>query len=537
MTSLRPAPLPRGPRARRGLRAAALLSALALGAPLAATASASAEVPLTHSASLVVRTTGGAIRGKAADSVHEFLGIPYAAPPAGALRWKPPAPAARWRGVREATQFGPNCAQPSTPFGMPSTSEDCLYLNVFAPSAQRSGPLPVMVWIHGGAYISGESNDFDPTQLVDRGVIVVSVNYRLGALGFLAASGLAASDGSAGDYGLMDQQAALRWVHANIGRFGGDPRDVTLFGESAGGQSVLAQLASPGARGLFSRAIVESGAYTLKQTSLSAAEESGANFATSVGCAATDAACLRAVPVATLLAKQNENGYRPDVDGRVLTQTLDSAFSSGQFARVPVVIGSNHDEYRLFVGLAQLEGNPPVSAANYVGYISALLGVPAATAAAIASEYPLSAYPGPALALGAVGTDAVFACNSLAAADELSKYVPTYAYEFNDASAPERNLPSYGFPYGAAHASELQYLFDLTAPIPGTLDPAQQRLAAEMKDYWTGFARRGVPTVHGQVAWPAFDATSQTMLSLNTPAPAPETGFATGHHCAAWPIS
>ena len=239
---------------------------------------------------LVVRTADGSVRGKAAGATAEYPGIPYAAPPVGALRWQPPRPAAPWHGVREATSFAPYCAQPASPPGVGSTSEDCLYLNVFAPSDASDRNLPVMVYIHGGSLLVGESNDYNPAALVRNGVIVVTINYRLGALGFLADTALASTPGGpSGDYGLMDQQAALRWVQRNIGGFGGDPRNVTLFGESAGGLSVLAQLASPSARGLFQRAIVESGTYDMAQQSLASAESSGAAFAATVGCASNTA--------------------------------------------------------------------------------------------------------------------------------------------------------------------------------------------------------------------------------------------------------
>ena len=221
----------------------------------------------------VVGTSDGAVRGLANGGVDEFLGIPYAAPPVGALRWRSPQPAARWFGVRNATQFGPHCPQLASPFGQASTSENCLFLNVFTSSRQSARRHnPVMVWIHGGALVTGESDDYLPTKLVQDGVTVVTINYRLGALGFLAHPALADAKGQSGDYGLMDQQAALRWVKRNIASFGGDPRNVTIFGESAGGLSTLSQVASPQARGLFEKAIVESGSYNLTQASLSSAE-------------------------------------------------------------------------------------------------------------------------------------------------------------------------------------------------------------------------------------------------------------------------
>jgi para-nitrobenzyl esterase len=198
---------------------------------------------------------------------------------------------------------------------------------------------------------------------------------------------------------------------------------------------------------------------------------------------------------------------------------------------VPVIIGTNHDEWRLFVGLDQLEGGPPVTAANYVAAISATLGLPASVASVIAGEYPLSSYPSPAVALGAVGTDAIFACHAVIADADLSKYTPTYAYEFSDENAPDLFLPSFGFPYGAAHAFEIQYLFGLpTAPIPGTLSRPQQQLARTMKRDWTNLAKVGVPAI----GWPRYAAADQQVLSLVPPRPRLETDFAAEHHCSFW---
>src|SRR3984957_11325809 len=304
------------------------LTFLAAGA-LVAGASAAPAAPSNPRTGLVVTTTGGTLRGTMAGRTDAFLGIPYAAPPVGPLRWRPPQPAAPWTGIRAATAFAPHCPQPPSGFGVASASENCLYLNVFIPAGARHDGrgLPVMVWIHGGSFLVGESNDYIPAGLVHRGVIVVTVNYRLGALGFLADSALAShSGGPSGDYGLMDQQAALRWVRANIGQFGGNRRNVTIFGESAGGLSVLSQLASPGARGLFAKAIVESGAYDLDPQSLAQAETSGSTFATKLGCdtgtGAQVAACLRTVPAAQIVSAEPLTGYRPDVDGAALTQSL-----------------------------------------------------------------------------------------------------------------------------------------------------------------------------------------------------------------------
>jgi para-nitrobenzyl esterase len=522
----------------RGRLAAGVMAASALvgcttaagATPPGGTAAASGRVAETHF---------GAVRGKVAGGIREFLGIPYAAPPTGKLRWHAPEPPAHWQGVRAATKFAPHCPQSASPFGRASMSEDCLYLNVFTkPGRSRAGQ-PVMVWIHGGALVTGESDDYDPAALVNDGVTVVTINYRLGALGFLADSALADQAGSSGNYGLMDQQAALRWVKANIGRFGGDPRDVTLFGESAGGLSTLSQVVSPGAHALFQRAIVESGSYDLTQAPLAGAETAGAAFAAKVGCgtgpgAAATAACLRAVPVATVLASQNAGGYTPDVDGRVLTQSIGTALKNGQFNRVPVVMGTNHDEWRLFVGLTRLEGGPVVTAANYQAEIQGTEGVSAAVAAQIAARYPVASFPSPSAALGAVGTDAIFACPSLQAVSSLSKFTPAFSYEFSDENAPERFLPSVGFPYGAAHASEIQYLFSITTQIPAALTPAQQKLSARMTGYWTSQAKHGRPATAGEPAWPRFSAATQPVLSLSTSAPAVETNFPAVHNCAFW---
>ena len=478
---------------------------------------------------LVVATSGGLVRGVAAESTHQFLGIPYAAPPVGGLRWQPPQRAERWSGIRDADQFASACAQPAGLLNPLSTAEDCLYLNVYAP-AKRAHDNPVMVWFHGGALTSGSGDLYDATDLVRDGVVVVTINYRLGALGFLAHPALADSPGGpSGNYGLMDQQAALRWVARNIAGFGGNPGNVTIFGESAGGLSVLSQLVSPGARGLVDRAIVMSGAYALTQRSLADAETAGQTFAATVGCADQSATCLRDLPVSTLLASQNPS-YEPNLDGRVLDRSIGPALATGQFSRVPVVNGTTLDEWRLFVAASELAGFP-VTADNYVATIAATLGVPAEVAAAIAEEYPLSAYPSAAVAMGAVGTDAAFACPALTVNTLTSRFVPTFGYEFSDRNAPML-LPPTSFPHGAAHGYELKYLFRL--PVGDPLSPAQEQLADTMRGYWTGFAARGVPRTPGAPSWPRFNTTTQEILSLVPPRPQVETDFATAHHCAFW---
>ena len=514
------------------------IAGITLGAVVAAAPMVSASTlgGQTAASGPVAGTTDGAVRGLTNGAVDEFLGIPYAAPPIGALRWQPPQPAASWSGVRDATQFAPHCPQSASPFGLASTSEDCLFLNVFTPRHQQAGShFPVMVWIHGGALVTGESNDYDPTGLVADGVTVVTINYRLGALGFLAHPALADAHGQSGDYGLMDQQAALRWVQRNIASFGGDRHNVTVFGESAGGLSTLSQMASPQARGLFERAIVESGSYNLTQASLASAESAGVVFATKAGCASQTAACLRSLPVSTILASQNAAGYTPNINDEVLPQTLGSAFATGNFNRVPIINGTNRDEWRLFVALSELRSGHPLTAANYQSAISATLGVPPAVAAIIAAKYPLTAFSSPSVALGAVGTDAIFACPALAIDQSVSRFVPTFAYEFNDENAPELFLPPVSFPYGAAHASEIQYLMGLpTAAFGQALSAQQQQLATIMKGYWTHFANSGFPASSGIPFWPLFNSLTRTIQSLVPPSPQTETDFASAHNCAFW---
>ncbi|MCA1694520.1 MAG: carboxylesterase family protein, partial [Actinobacteria bacterium] len=359
-----------------------LAAATAAGVSTAATRSGASATPL-------VTIMDGAVRGKATGAADEFLGIPYAAAPVGSLRWRPPEPPARWSGERDATTYAPHCAQPATPFGSASLSEDCLYLNVFAPADGKHGGdgHPVIVWIHGGGLSVGESEDYDPAKLVANGTVVVTINYRLGALGFLAHPALAdRPGGSTGAYGLMDQQAALRWVQRNIRAFGGNPRKVTIAGESAGGLSVLAHVASPAAHGLFARAIVQSGAF-LTQTPLEVAETAGEAFAAKAGCASQTAACLRGLPLSTIQANENSplTGYVPGVvDGEVLKQSIGTALASGQFNHVPIINGTTHDEARLFSAVSELQG-APVTAANYEAMVASTLGVSTDVAAVVAT--------------------------------------------------------------------------------------------------------------------------------------------------------
>jgi para-nitrobenzyl esterase len=523
-----------------------------------------APVDRSLAASTLVAAPDGTFQGKldTTGTVRQFLGVRYAQPVTFNLRWKPPQPVTPSVVTQDATHFGNHCPQGPTPFGNATLTEDCLFLNVYAPNrsddhdfnrddgrhSDGADGRPVMVWIHGGALAVGESNEYDATKLVQRGVVVVTINYRLGALGFLAHPALTGEspDHISGNYGIQDQQAALKWVRRNISAFGGNPEKVTMFGESAGGLSTFVNLVSPTANGLFHRAIVESGAYLLTQPTLARAEAAGTNFANIVQCNQpnpTDVlTCLRALPVSTILSVASFSPA-PNVDGKVLTQSISPALASGQFNRVPLMNGSNHDEWNLFVALDfDLTGHP-VTAATYPAAIAATIGVlPTNPAVALVqAQYPGGSFPTYDQAVGALGTDAIFACPARFADELASAFVPTFAYEFNDGNAPQNFLPAVSFPYGASHASEIQYIFPVANPpgfglnLPQTpLNGNQRRLSDKMVGYWTEFAKSGDPNGNGSPHWPQFERGRQVMQSLVPPTPTTETNFATAHQCAFW---
>jgi para-nitrobenzyl esterase len=492
----------------------------------------------------VVTISNGAVRGAVVPGGYRFLGLPFAAPPTGNLRWRPPRPPADWPGVRDATSFGPSSPQPPNPALTGPTSEDCLYLNVYTPTLADSdeGRLPVLVWIHGGRFTLGAGRDYDGTKLAANGIVVVTTNHRLGALGFLAHPALASRPGGpSGNYGLMDQQAALRWVQGNIRPFGGDPHNVTIAGQSSGGTSVFAHMVSRGSDGLFHRAIVQSGSFALTQQSLAAAEADGEMFAAKAVGRDQTADALRRVPVADLVSNFPGAAIPGVVDGEVLKESIGTALAAGRFARVPILNGINHDEERVFVTAAEAVNDgafvpvpEPVTAESYQRVIASVLAVPAARAATIAAEYPLDAYPSPPVAFSTLVSDANFACPALQTFRWTSRWVPTFAYEFNDDNAPPRYPPLVTGPPVATHKSEFPYLFDLPdAPLQEPLSPDQQELAASMRAAWASFATSGNPASEA-VPWPAFGPDDTPVLSLVPPRPEVETDFAARHHCAFW---
>jgi para-nitrobenzyl esterase len=470
-----------------------------------------------------------------------FAGIPYAAPPVGPLRWQPPAPAAAWQGVRDATRPGLRCIQnaKSDPEYGRHASEDCLTLNVWTPppSDERK---PVMVWIHGGAFINGSASIYDSRWLAGRGdIIVVTINYRLGALGFLAHPGLGPA-GAVGNYGLEDQQAALHWVRDNIANFGGDPDKVTIAGESAGGMSVCDHLVAPGSEGLFRAAIIQS-APCQAQVALPEAEKVSLDYAAQVGCGVRESAaqCLRALPPERLqdvpwYYRIGADSLTGPVTGTVALPTDPvAAFGRRDFARVPVLIGGNRDEFTLFVALQYLRLGKRYTTEQYPQLLSDTFG---ANAGAVEQHYPLGGYHGDvALAYSAAVTDGVFACSTERTADSLAAAQPVYSYEFNDPNPPApdpfRTLP---FPIGASHSLELRYLFDVGGAPP--LNPAQQVLSEQMIDYWSQFVTSGAPRAANQPEWPELgtDAAAGKVLSLQPDGSRVVTSFEQEHQCAFW---
>ncbi|WP_255955698.1 carboxylesterase/lipase family protein [Streptomyces odontomachi] len=506
-------------------------------APVTSSAPVTSNAPVTSSAPVtsgtpVVRTRAGAVRGTAGEGYRTFDGIPYAAPPVGSLRWAPPHPASPWRGVRDATRPASACPQPAGEVPGGSVDEDCLYLNVTAPDAARPDrPMPVIVWVHGGGFSTGAGSSYDAHRLATRGnVVVVTLNYRLGALGFLAHGGLPGS----GTFGLADQQAALRWVRANIGAFGGDRHNLTLAGESAGGFSVCAQLASPTAVGLFDRALIESGPCTGRADrpfapsaiSRTAADAAGAKLAKAVGCGAVRhvVTCLRRVSPARLLAAQDVD-QQPAYATGLLPRDPSTALAHGAVHHVPVLIGSNHDEGNGWAA-AIVQAGVRITPANWPETVADFLPDPA-QAPTVARTYPVTETNGGPV-LGAVIGDGNYSCPTLRTGALLAGRVPLWRYEFADEHAPPLTSTPTPFPLGAPHASELTYLFDLGG-LPRAMTPAQHRLADTMIDYWSGFARTGNPNSPNAPAWPADSV--QSLVPDHT---GPTDTTATAHHCALW---
>jgi para-nitrobenzyl esterase len=509
-------------------------------------------------------TTDGPVLGLRENGVTKFLGIPYAKPPVGALRWMPPQPVAKWTGVRRAYKFGPTCAQVTTlgPFaGPPNSNEDCLYLNVFTQDTKAK--LPVLVWIHGGGYFDGASNDYDPTKLVTKGkLVVVTLNYRLNLFGFMAHPALDAEGHAFGNYGLMDMQAALKWVQRNIAAFGGDPGNVTLGGQSAGAGATTANVLSPGAKGLFHRAIFQSGGYT-PFVPKSVAEEKGRKFAAAAGCNSKDekggdiAKCLRALPAAKIEALAGSASEtsplitNPMVDGTVIPEQEIDLIHAGKFNQMPIMMGTTHDEGNFNSGILQYfkKDRAALNEADYRGYLQRTYGGNAGAGGSppayakntidkVLAHYPLKA--GAQMAWDAAHSD-MLACRGQYTAEALSAHVPVYMYLFNDRTAQTYFPKMPGFQPLAYHTADIAYVFTgyHGGPngAPFTLTPAQSQLSDRMVAAWANFARAGNPNASDDKPWPKWkkggDAPAY-LLQDNSWKTQTNAQFAAAHNCAFW---
>jgi para-nitrobenzyl esterase len=479
-------------------------------------------LPAAAQPDALVAAPAGKLRGEAIGALNVFKGIPYALPPLGGLRWRPPVAMSPWTGVRDATQFGAACTQPKLPPSLYSeelaaVSEDCLFLNVWAQQGARNKP--VLVWIHGGALTSGSSSErlYDGAKLAARGVVVVSINYRLGVLGYLAHPQLSAESPQriSGNYGLLDQIEALRWVQRNIAAFGGDPANVTIAGESAGALSVMYLMASPPARGLFSKAIAQS-AYMISMPELKrarfgeqAAEAIGSRLAIALG--SPNIVDLRSMAAAKLADAAAQTGYFPlgTVDGQLLPQQLVEVFDRGEQAKVPILAGFNSGEIRSLRFLA-----PPVPK-DAATYEAAILKRYADLAEDFLKLYPSSHLEDSVLA---TTRDALYGWTSeRLVAKQTEQGHPSFLYFFDHGypAADEAGLHAF-------HASELPYVFgtaDRTPPrwpkVPGS--PQETELSDALIGYWTSFAIAGEPKAQEQPSWPAYGTTRTYMLFADSP--------------------
>ncbi|MBW2453288.1 MAG: carboxylesterase family protein [Deltaproteobacteria bacterium] len=474
----------------------------------------------------LVETESGPVQGTAIGTARAFLGIPYAAPPIDALRFKSPQPVEPWTEPLDGSEVGPACAQVSLLNGevVSNTVEDCLTLNVWTPDASSSDPRPVLVWIHGGGFEGGSGHGDGATTgehlAPAADAVVVTVNYRLGPFGFLAHPALTSEDparSTSGNYGLEDQRFALQWVQANVAAFGGDPNNVTVFGESAGGISLCLHLVSPESAGLLHQAVIQSGPCDIRVTTLNAAEQQGDELASAVDCdTATDVpACLRdksateileALPGKAGLMFGEGADWGPNVDGVVLLDTAGNLLEAGTYQDVPVVLGSTRDEGTLFVALA---GLTDITETEYEDRVMAFAAEHGGDGTAALARYPASAYDSPAAALSALLGHSVFSCPTRRAARALAGHgTPTYLYQFTHA------IPfGVAGDLGAFHSSELGFIFG--ASQFGSLTPEEQPLYETMQGYWSQLAATGDPNGGTAPSWTAYDEAADNHLELD----------------------
>jgi para-nitrobenzyl esterase len=470
----------------------------------------------------------------------------------------------RWTEVLEATAYAPICAQ-TNEFGVfagpPNDNEDCLFLNVFTPKPRESGRLPVIVWIHGGGNVDGETPGYDGSRLAAEGTVVVSMEYRLNVMGWLAHPALDHEGHLFGNYGVLDQQLALKWVQSNIAEFGGDKDHVTVGGQSSGALNAALSMVSPLAKGLLHRVICQSycpapllpGGFSVE---LPTAEARGIAFSVAAGCGsgtdAATAACLRGLTstqVETIAGKGNFIGGQGIVDGQIVPSQPMTLFANGQFNHVPLINGNTEDEHTFFLAITEYNSNTdnalrtPTTAAQYVNHVNATYATPpypAGTAAAVLALYPLSAYATPELAYDRVGTDSAI-CGQRILDKILAPQIPVYVYEFDDRTAPFYFPQMPGFIPLAYHTADIQYLFPLWHGGPDgiehPLNARQLNLSDELVAAWTNFAHTGNPNGHGNKPWPRYTTEPgpawlrQDLGGLST---LTDTQYSALRHCDFW---
>jgi para-nitrobenzyl esterase len=519
-----------------------------------------AGLMLTHSAmangvapSPTVTISEGQIIGQdQGNGIARYLGLPYAQPPIGDLRWRAPQKPTPWPGVRQATQFGASCPQTGDMFGPASVQEDCLTLNVYAPQTQTQQARPVLVYVHGGGFWSGSGAHYDASEMAQKtDAVIVTINYRLGVFGFLTTSGLTA-EAKAVNFGLQDQYMALAWVKRNIAAFGGDPGNVTLAGQSAGAASVCMAMTSPKAKGLFHRGIMHSATCAMGTTSMSKALARGKEIVSKVGCAEGPGqmSCLRSKPVADLLAAAqitspaqaiSDSFWPATVDGETIPATTLSALSKGAFTRVPVLMGSTQDEGKGLIGWG-FHGafGREVTQAEYESAMKNFAG--AFGGKVVTSLYTASKYGSVSRALAAAITDVAVACPTQTAASAMAKHSPVYAFEFADKNAPQFFQDAF-MPegWGAYHAGDLLYMFQ--TPVSGLkfpgLNPGQLALSDQMLQYWHNFMRTGNPNqgvINVAAKWPRYSGSNSVVQSLKPEGIAPlgDGQYASAHKCSLW---